>query len=434
MASRAVQVVLYTRPEDIPAGLKRVGIVHSTGTLTPGSIGPVTVSYLARAQDAVPGKVVYGGVFYPRLGSVPAGLQPLVTEGGDAMLLKTGQTTVYHVGDDGSYQLGLAKNYTILTDGQFAGTTNIDVPAYAAATLSFTAATKTIADSATGLATFKTGDTIRVRGSASNDGVYTVATGNVAAAIVTTESLADESAGAVVTICKRVAPSNNVVLDNNTGKTWRRYTTGGPAEKCGPTSVGTLVWYDATLSYALHAAAADLQMIASPPTIRIVGGAGEIARYFAGTCIVCSGFAQPANNLPGMVVTAVTVNGADLDLALYAPGVTLVAEAAGGSRGIKIECQSTFAYLAAMNAAGLGGYSDWRVPNFYELTFLTVIQVPNGVPDPPSFPSWQAANYAGSSTSPSTTANEIGVTGQNGNAQSVVKTTAVFVAFVRGGI
>ena len=47
-----------------------------------------------------------------------------------ALLLKTGQTTSYGSGagvDDGAYEIGIAKSYTVLTTGQYSGTTNITV-------------------------------------------------------------------------------------------------------------------------------------------------------------------------------------------------------------------------------------------------------------------------------------------------------------------
>jgi hypothetical protein len=62
------------------------------------------------------------------------------------------------------------------------------------ASVVFVNATKKITDAANGLAVFKTGMSIRVSGSVSNDGVYTVATGNVAGEIVVTETLPGESA------------------------------------------------------------------------------------------------------------------------------------------------------------------------------------------------------------------------------------------------
>jgi hypothetical protein len=65
--------------------------------------------------------------------------------------------------------------------------------------IAFVAATKKVIN-ASGLAIFLTGTTIKVSGSTSNDGIYTVATGGVAGEIVVTEALADESAGATVTV------------------------------------------------------------------------------------------------------------------------------------------------------------------------------------------------------------------------------------------
>ncbi len=47
-----------------------------------------------------------------------------------ALLLKTGQTTSYGSGsgvDDGALQVGVAKSYTVLTAGQYSGSTNITV-------------------------------------------------------------------------------------------------------------------------------------------------------------------------------------------------------------------------------------------------------------------------------------------------------------------
>jgi len=45
----------------------------------------------------------------------------------DAMLLKTGQTTSYHAGDDGDLELGITHDYTVLTTGRYAGNTNVTI-------------------------------------------------------------------------------------------------------------------------------------------------------------------------------------------------------------------------------------------------------------------------------------------------------------------
>ena len=44
-----------------------------------------------------------------------------------APLLKTGQVTSYHAGDDGDLQLGIAPSFAVLTTGRYSGTVNIIV-------------------------------------------------------------------------------------------------------------------------------------------------------------------------------------------------------------------------------------------------------------------------------------------------------------------
>lgn len=353
--------------------------------------------------------------------------------------IRTRQTTCYHIGDDGDLQRYLdasyeASKYIVLTTGAFSGTANIDSPGYAAATIAFDNANSKITDSANGLAVFKTGDTLVVKGTANNAAaVFTVTTGNVAAEIIVTPAPTLEAAGAYMTICKRAAHSNNCVLlaDSPSGKMYARYTSSG--DKVGIASDGKLAWYDATKCYTLHPADAFLQMIATSKTLRIVGGAGEVARYFAGMIIVCSGFANAVNNLPGYRVVSVTVNGADLDIVLWTGNQTLIAEAAAGTRDIKIICSSAFSYAAAANAAALGGYSDWVVPMDLELKALCDMEQPNAVPDATAFPSWSTADYFwSSSTQPNSTTYALIVHFGHGAVYGNDKATAYFSCFVRG--
>lgn len=86
------------------------------------------------------------------------------------------------------------RNYTILQNP--CNVTGTDI--------SFTSGTKTITSSGINFLTqgFHTGQTIVITGSGSNDGTYTVAT-VTASTIVVNETLADESAGASVTIVGR---------------------------------------------------------------------------------------------------------------------------------------------------------------------------------------------------------------------------------------
>jgi hypothetical protein len=233
-------------------------------------------------------------------------------------LLATMQKTIYNIGDDGDSQLGIVPSYTVLTTGAYSGTTTVNMPHYAAATISFDTATKKILDSANLMATFIAGDTIVVRGSVSNNGTYTVATGATAAFLITTQALVlNEAAGAYITICKQVAPSNECIFDNNTGLMWRRYTTN--TEKVGPASDGTMRWYDATLCFTLHPADANLSMDAPTKTLKIAGAAAtEINQYSVGDLLELAGFAVANNNKAGGYrVVSVTANGADLDIVLW---------------------------------------------------------------------------------------------------------------------
>lgn len=346
-------------------------------------------------------------------------------------LLKTRQVTAYVVGDDGDYEKGLTRSYTVMSTGQFSGTTNIDVPHYAAATLTFAAADDSITDAAAGLVTFLSADTIVIHGSTDNDGVYTIAagTGGVAGHFHVNEPLVDEAAGAYVTMCKRSAPSNNCVIDNVTGLMWRRATTN--TEKVGAASNGFLVNYDAAACFILHPLAADLQMMTTG--IKIVGGAAELPRYFAGQALVCTGFANAVNNLPGYRVTSVAVNGADLDILLWTGNNTLIAEAAGGNRSISVVCRSIFSYCTSMNVMSLGGYNDWRIPNMYELASIADYETPTSVPDAVAFPVWPVGVFVWTSTVfTGAVTSAMQVNFNNGVIGNGVRTTAYAAAFVRG--
>lgn len=419
---------------------------------------------------------------------------------------RSGQITVNHTGDDGDRQAGGAQPfYTVMSSGPQSGTSIVDTPHYAAATIAFVSATKKITDSANLLASVKTGDTIRIRGSGSNDGAYTVATGNVAGEIVTTEALVNENAGAYITLCKRTAPSNNMVYDELTKLYWRRYTT--KAEKVGAASGGKLAWYDATLCYMLHPAAADLAMNAANKTLKIVGGAAEAPKFWSGQLLEFAGFATggagKTNNRPGgFRVVSVTVNGADLDIVLWTGFVvtpmvltgtttngnkiiaglasttglrigmaisgsgvgaasviatidsatqvtgtvnstssgtvsvtftTLATEAAGGSRSIKVVCQTMFAYIAACNVAGVGGYSDWRAPYDAEMVAIRDMEQPTAAPNAAAFPSWPTDDYVWSATTiPPNASYAMVVLFDGGYMTYGFKATPYYVALLRG--
>jgi hypothetical protein len=149
--------------------------------------------------------------------------------------------------------------------------------------------------------------------------------------------------------------------------------------------------------------------------------------------LVCSGFANAVNNLPGYRITSVTVNGADLDLVLWTGNQTVIAEVAGGSRAIKIVCGSVFSFCAAANQVGLGGYSDWRVPNDLELKALCDMEAPTAVPDAAAFPGCPTSDYIWSATTlPSSTSYAMFVNFNGGLVSYSPKASAYFCTLVRG--
>jgi hypothetical protein len=285
-------------------------------------------------------------------------------------------------------------------------------------------------------ATIATANVIRIRGSASNDAVYNVATGGLATRIIVTEAVTNEAAGAYITIQKRSTPSNNMVYDELTKLYWRRYTSEN--EKVGVLSTGKLVFYDATLCFTLHPADANLSINATTKILKITGGAGNVARYNTGYMAEFAGFANAGNNRAGGYrIETVAVNGADLDLTLWTGFSTtnpLTTEAAGGSRSIKIVCQNIFAYVAACNLVSLGGYNDWRVMDFLEGSSLLKMEAPSGVPPAAAFPSWSTSDYVWTSTTrPNGTSSAMIVSFGFGYVISTTKVTPYFVALVRGG-
>lgn len=91
-----------------------------------------------------------------------------------------------------------------------------------------------------------------------------------------------------------------------------------------------------------------------------------------------------------------------------------------------------FAYCAAANVAVLGGYTDWRVANIYELFSLADYEAPNGYPNSTVFPSFLTPNYC-STTVPTDITGAIYLSFVNISVWYSIKLTdSNYVRLVRG--
>jgi hypothetical protein len=95
-----------------------------------------------------------------------------------------------------------------------------------------------------------------------------------------------------------------------------------------------------------------------------------------------------------------------------------------------------FPYCAAANAAQLAGYSDWRIPNVYELMSIAsyLPTLATSVPNTTAFPSWPATLVWSSTARTSNPDTRKQYFDFNlGSAGAQPDTSTLFCALVRGG-
>ncbi len=365
---------------------------------------------------------------------------------GRAQVLATGQVTCYAARDDGDLRAGIPKptaRYQVNTTGPFLNTTHVYLPCFAQNDLIFTVVGRTITSVIGGLDIVKTGDRIRIRGSTLNDtsaaadGCYLVQTGGVANTIVldaTTPPAANENSIVPITIAKQALQSNNTVLDLNTGLLWLRYGTYSPV-KLGAASDGRLLW--TATAVTIHAANNDLKMTAGGKglcTVTIINGAGEVLRYWPGYSYSFTAFVNAVNKLPGFRCVSVTVNGLDLDIVMATGNQTCITEAGPINGAINLSCNGIFGFCNAAIAAGVAGYTDWRLPNKFELDGLSDSEAPTALPDALAFPSFPENDLIWTSTTKSTdTTKSFYLYSTTGEVTYNVKTSVYYAILVRGG-
>ena len=180
------------------------------------------------------------------------------------LLLETGQVTQYSSEkDDGYYEVGLNKRYSVLTLGQYSGTSNIDLAHFSGSDLTFAHVAGSYDTITSGSALediFNAGDAFLCAGAgeAGNNetafAIFSAASGVISC--VTTTTLTDEAAGATITISKREALSNNCVQDLVTGRMWARYTS-AEENAMGTASDGRMPWTGKLYDIFQYAAAAN---------------------------------------------------------------------------------------------------------------------------------------------------------------------------------
>jgi len=169
---------------------------------------------------------------------------------------------------------------------------------------------------------------------------------------------------------------------------------------------------------------------------KVISGLTDTSGLRRGMVITGTGIG--ANSTIATIDSATQVTGTVNSTASGTVAVTfsaLATEAAGGSRAVKIVCQSMFGYIAACNAAALAGYSDWRAPYDIELANIRKMDAAQALaaPDSAAFPSWPTDDYIWSATTnPNSTSYAMIVYFSGGRVSLDTKPTVYYVAALRG--
>ena len=257
-------------------------------------------------------------------------------------ILKTGQTVSHATGDDGDLELGMVKDYTVLSTGQYSGTSNIVING------------------------------------------------------------------------KTHGLSNNCVKDNRTRLMWARYV---PTADIGPATDGKLFWEQWTLAAnSCTFTSADKKITAA------AGTPFDILALCVGRKITLSG---TASNNGVVTVAAITTTVITTDEALVNEGPV--------STTFETLDDLIWDALDQANANSLGGYSDWRIPNVFELPSIVNYGNCNPSIDVTVFPSTMASYHWTSSTYPCGSLYAFLMHFFYGNVYYVIKQKYKYVVrFVRG--
>ena len=183
---------------------------------------------------------------------------------------------------------------------------------------------------------------------------------------------------------KTHALSNNCVQDNRTGLMWARYIA---TADIGPAADGTLFWEQWTL------AANSATFNAAGKTITAAAG----TPYDTGA--LCAG--------RKFTVTGSVSNNGTFTVATISTTVITTVEALVNEGPVAINIATVddliWDALAQANANSLGGYTDWRIPNYLELPTIVNLGTFSPCIDTTAFPSTPAGFHWTASTRPDNT-------------------------------
>jgi len=98
---------------------------------------------------------------------------------------------------------------------------------------------------------------------------------------------------------------------------------------------------------------------------------------------------------------------------------------------VNVNGEGVFEYVAAANAANMGGHNDWRIPQNNEMISIRNNVGANSVPDATAFPSFPASVVWTSTTAGNVATFAVEGNFVSGSLPAVLKTTTAFVLLVR---
>lgn len=214
---------------------------------------------------------------------------------------------------------------------------------------------------------------------------------------------------------KTHALSDDTVIDNRTGLMWARYV---PNADIGPAANGQLFWEQWTLEDKT-----DISFDNASGEIRSAGSEFNTSALCAGRKLTVTG----TDSNDGTYTVSSITTGAITTVEGVAD------EAAGDTVTIATVDDLIWDALDQVNANALGGYTDWRIPNYFELP--SIVNLGNSGPaiDTTTFPSTPSSYHWTSSTNPGDSAYAFYVRFNYGSvANGYTQKNKYYVRFVRG--